>query len=537
MIMQRKSDGTYEQIGFIKSKDGENIDTIVDAKGDVYFTQGFTREISGIPPLTLDAIGKPLTEYRIYGNSVQDGTPSPENPIDVQSVGDKTANLFNENDVTYGYWITNIGDVSNDVISARYNRDIAVITGKTICVRAYGERPFNIAIGYYDADNTFVLRITSMSGSLVSTPPANAAYGVVYVASDEIQSTVPITPEKLASYKIMLTYGDSTAYEPYGYKIPVVVTGKNLFDKANTQWTNNSYLSETGELVEDSSWRVYDYIPVRGMVFTINNQIGNVPCICLYDANKNLIAAQKYGGKKVTTITATEMAHYCRFSLYNGSDSSPVIPLDILQLELGSESTPYEPYHEPITTNIYLNEPLRKIGDYADVIDFERGVVERNIKKVVFDGSEEFDNQNSSFDSEIKTMLCNTEFIDALIGNYILSSHFTKIYNAQNAQAKPGTFSKNSLEKYKNYTYYNISNKELNVVQSDSTITKVSAFRSYLSKQYDAGTPVTVYYVLTESTTEQFTVPSIPTFDGTTVISTDTEIQTSNVEIKYKARK
>lgn len=231
MIMQRQPDGSYKQIGFIKSKDGETIDTIVDSKGDVYFTQGFTREISGIPPLTLDAIGKNALDYKIYGNSVQDGTPSPENPIEVQSVGDKTANLFNENDVTYGYWITDTGNVSNVVISARYNRDIAVITGKTICVRAYGERPFNIAIGYYDADNAFVLRVTSMNGSLVSTPPANAAYGVVYVANDSIASTVPITPEILASYKIMLTYGDSIAYEPYGYKIPVVVTGKNLFDE------------------------------------------------------------------------------------------------------------------------------------------------------------------------------------------------------------------------------------------------------------------------------------------------------------------
>lgn len=191
----------------------------------------------------------------------------------------------------------------------------------------------------------------------------------------------------------------------------------------------------------------------------------------------------------------------------------------------------------PKTTNIYLDEPLRKIGDYADVIDFERGVVERNIKKVVFDGSEEFKNQNSIYDSEIKTMLCNTEFIDALEGNYILSSHFTKIYNAQNAQAKPGTFSKNSLEKYKNYTYYNISNKELNVVQSDSTITKVSAFRSYLSKQYDVGTPVTAYYALAESRTEILTLPQLPTLNGTTIITTDTEIKPSDIKITYKARK
>lgn len=101
MIMQRQSNGTYEEIGFIKSKNGENIDTILDAKGNVYFTQGFTREISGIPPLTLDAIGKNTLDYKIYGNSIQNGTPSPDNPVEMQSVGD----LVTEGEYTGKYEI------------------------------------------------------------------------------------------------------------------------------------------------------------------------------------------------------------------------------------------------------------------------------------------------------------------------------------------------------------------------------------------------------------------------------------------------
>lgn len=55
--------------------------------------------------------------------------------------------------------------------------------------------------------------------------------------------------------------------------------------------------------------------------------------------------------------------------------------------------TPYEPYGykipvkasngtEEITTNIYLDEPLRKIGDYADYIDFENQKLLRNIEEI-----------------------------------------------------------------------------------------------------------------------------------------------------------
>lgn len=354
MIMQRQPDGSYEQIGFIKSKDGETIDTIVDSKGDVYFTQGFTREISGIPPLTLDSIGKNTLDYKIYGNSVQDGTPTPENPIEVQSVGDKTKNLWN-GDVEQGA-VVNTGVLSDSNTRIR-SKPIKVVGG----------------LEYTISSNLYIRMICCYKGEkYVSTiadffgdqPKKQASFTVPDGADTlrigfmlNVSGTANVTPDMLED--AMLELGsEATDYEPYGYKIPVVTTGKNLFDVANTQWTNNNYLSETGELVSNNAWNVTDYIPVWGMVFTINNRIGVVPCICLYDANKNLIASQSYAGHKVTTVTANELAHYCRFSLYARGDVSS----DTVQLELGTESTDYEPYHEPITTNIYLDEPL-KTGD------------------------------------------------------------------------------------------------------------------------------------------------------------------------------
>ncbi|MBO5725586.1 MAG: hypothetical protein J6S00_00815, partial [Clostridia bacterium] len=43
----------------------------------------------GIPPLTLEkSLGKDLRDYKIYGNSFQDGTPTPDTPIEVESVGE-----------------------------------------------------------------------------------------------------------------------------------------------------------------------------------------------------------------------------------------------------------------------------------------------------------------------------------------------------------------------------------------------------------------------------------------------------------------
>ena len=52
--------------------------------------KGFVRNVSGVPPLTLpDCVdGDSLINYTISGNSIQNGTPTPENPIEVKCVGD-----------------------------------------------------------------------------------------------------------------------------------------------------------------------------------------------------------------------------------------------------------------------------------------------------------------------------------------------------------------------------------------------------------------------------------------------------------------
>lgn len=43
--------------------------------------------ITGTPPLTYKALGQPLKDYLISGNTVQNGTPTPSNPVDVVGCG------------------------------------------------------------------------------------------------------------------------------------------------------------------------------------------------------------------------------------------------------------------------------------------------------------------------------------------------------------------------------------------------------------------------------------------------------------------
>ena len=60
--------------------------------------KGFIRTVTGTNSVTLDNCvdDDSLINLKLYGNSVQDGTPAPDNPIEIQSVGELSRNLFDK---------------------------------------------------------------------------------------------------------------------------------------------------------------------------------------------------------------------------------------------------------------------------------------------------------------------------------------------------------------------------------------------------------------------------------------------------------
>jgi hypothetical protein len=46
------------------------------------------KELEGVPPVTFTANGQPLLDYLISGNTVQNGSPAPDNPIMPEGCGD-----------------------------------------------------------------------------------------------------------------------------------------------------------------------------------------------------------------------------------------------------------------------------------------------------------------------------------------------------------------------------------------------------------------------------------------------------------------
>jgi hypothetical protein len=191
------------------------------------------------------------------------------------------------------------------------------------------------------------------------------------------------------------------------------------------------------------------------------------------------------------------------------------IYLDTLQIEEGTQSTPYEPYAK---YNIYLDEPLRRIGKYTDYIDYKNQKVVRNVGKYIFNGTEVFYNAGSGYPYAVE--------IRRYISNYVrsnnhplISSHYTNIMNTQidNVEST-GTFCQHNQN-----WYFNHDNQDMGV----------EAFKNFLKAEYDAGTPVEVYYALETPIEEPITLPPIPTQKGDCSITVQTNTKPSKTEYQY----
>lgn len=355
--------------------------------------KGFIRTISGAFPLTLtDCVdNKSITNYSIHGNSMQDGVPTPDAPIEVESVGE-------------------------------YDESI----GK--------------------------------------------------------------------------------------YKIPITVSGKNLFDKSDYQVDVDGAIGfSIRHLKIGTKYTISSNKPLTRVKISLASSGYN----SVQFVNESGFYKYSFTMQRHSNISENETQY-----LFLGStvgertfvnNISQLDGFDI-QIEEGSTTTDYEPYHEPISTNIYLDEPLRKIGEYADYIDFEKGMVVRQIKEIILNGTETW-----------STIVGNAPYIIATEDREsvydgvlrIKSSHFQTVTNDDSWSKYSSMLSVSSIyPKYIVFRYTSVSN--------------LNEFKTWLSNNK----PSLIYKLLTTKE-EEIDLSNLPTFKGTSIVSVDTTIQPSNAEIEY----
>ena len=317
----------------------------------------YSTEVEGVPPLTFPSNGNNLLNYRIDGAN--------------GGVGDRTKNLANDNDMLPGYWAYADGT---------YIKTNTWICTPKIACKGNVDYTFQFANNsrwygfvWYDKNNNFISTTNQQNNlqtgfrSFTAKSPSNAGYLAINIAgypgTNDTIRTDDLINFQLEESSIV------TDYEPYGYKIPAIISGKNLLQNTATSqtisgvtFTVNSDGSVTcnGTASSNAIFAIsvklnanINYIlngtPENGGVGTYRIDLRTAS----YSVYNNII---DNGNGAIFTVeeNGTYLVSIRIASNYNCNNLTfyPMIRLATI------EDDTYKPYIEPTTTNIYLDEPI-----------------------------------------------------------------------------------------------------------------------------------------------------------------------------------
>ena len=361
-----------------------------------------------------NSVGRPLRDYKIYGNSEQNGTPTPEAPVVIESVGDEMDNLFD---------YSKIASKTIEGITYTNNNDGSFTANGTLT--------FTLAILYLSPGidkNAFVIGETYYldCGAELNTDTRR--------------------------YYLFLQINNSA-------------TGKVRYFSSNGNI--KTFVLAENEYINTFEFRIHS---PTGEFYTVENVVFK-PVL------------RKVGYK---------------------------VPIKVIGKNILNE-----PYKDLGTTNIYLDEPLRKAGDIADYVDFKNGKVVRALDCLTFDGTE-----NWRATAEIVYM----EFPKTASGDYVYDFCSNSI----------STHLKNNADiKADGELYFVPVSSVLRVYKKNGTYTDVEGWKTFLAEEYTKGNPVQLITPFKTPTEEAIELPPIPTAKGIVNIMVDTDVQPSGAVWQY----
>ena len=344
---------TEKEIEQIKNSDEQDIDYVYSRIGDT--------EVEGELPISIKSIGGNLADYRIYGNTV-----------DGESVGDRTGNLWN-GAVEQGSFQGTNGDL---VDSPRRVRSTGIqLSGGNYTISATGCD--NIILLVYSTAADYILSESTTSfQDLPFSFSLNDERIIRFAFKKNDNSN--ILPSNISN--IMLNSGSTALpYEPYGYKVPVTVEGKNLINSSiyevrNTgvEYTVNNDKSVTANGSTSSVFSLFlvkVYLTKGSYIISGCPQNGSQNTYRCEIRDMELTSLSKDTGAGVTYSNVTDGYYYYSIRIAQNyvCDNLTFYPM-IRKADI--EDDTYEPYHAPVTAPIYLTEQIRKVGDEAEYIDY-----------------------------------------------------------------------------------------------------------------------------------------------------------------------
>ena len=453
-----------------------------------------------------------------------------------------------ENDVALLFLLsgnvsTGIATNTNGVWNGQDRTVVAVDGYVTIAYRKYNTSPEN-----------YQTMLNSGSSALPYEPYGNIWNTKSYckaTTGSETYSNFPIVvrsrEQSISSWNMKGNEQHTGTASPTS---PIEINGtgdrtKNLFA---SEWEQGSIDSQGTDSPSDNVVRTKNYIPVTpNTIYSISRNIAtSYMNLRFYNSNKQYIdkgtssTIRLISGNTETNPMGVGIGFCCfeiidtniRYMRMNDNSNNTSTKYMMVEGQYTASTIPaYEPYGYkiPISANgtaltpVYLTEQLMEIGDYVDSLA-SSGAVTYQIKKIVLTGSENWTYHPLNPSGYFRYLFSQTVIAVSDVG---ICTHYTK-ENIGTATVGTNVFTINAPAAGGN-----------GIVVSPTGIENMTtdSWKTYLQQQYAAGTPVTVYYVLATPTTEQVTVPTIPTTSSPTTIDVNTSVKPSEMSLTYDGYK
>ena len=442
----------------------------------------------------------PLT-LALKGNTSQDGTPTPEAPVEVQTVtGRQEINIVGKN-----LFDKNNANILNNTYLALSNNKIASTTGtKTLYIPIISGQTYTVS---KIVTSRFAIATTSVipaidvtlidqtqnnsASSLKITASSNAKYLCVFYlhSSDTI-------PEQDILNSIQIEKGSTaTTYEPYQSQSYELDLGKNIINLTDRTATSSGITMdiEDGIITLNGTATANAFINAFNSNYFINLKAGTYTLSANNSVNaggtsgQNVIRLMRANGSDIVS------GSICQMNVINGkatftitedtecflqirTQSGTVYNNFVIkpQLERGDTASSFAPYKTPIEVN-YIPDT-----DYRDYFfkDNNKWYIHKEIGRVVLNGSESW-RTDGTLTNTMRYALNNTDI-------------------TQNALCNSFVY----LANYNNDTehFYVTNTKALLIFISKTLASSLANFKIWLSTHN-----VEVYYVLEIPEDEEIT--------------------------------
>lgn len=289
-------------------------------------------EYTGTVPVSIKTDGSPLLDYLITGNTIQNGTPTPDSPIMPQGTGERSINILNPE-------------------SKSTNQQGAERWGGVFPAGTYYVLNNSIDNVYYrdGVSSTSSTAIIPNRGAVITT--TNEL--VVWHGSKTEDIMVAVSSTALP-------------YEPYGYKIPILSnsTTTNVY-LGEVQTTRQIRKIDLGTLnwTKTASGNFWAATAISNIRTIGNAATGNAICDMFKEVTSNAVANEPYSFSSCLNTVGRPFINRTGFEDLTAEKFKEAMSGVYMYYVLATEET------------AVVNEPLMRIGGYADTLSYRQSGV------------------------------------------------------------------------------------------------------------------------------------------------------------------